>query len=155
MCSCLLLTPSWGPGLRPRHVSWLGIEPSTLWFTGRHSTTEPHQPGHHSPFDGHLGCFHILMIVNHAAMNTSALVFFQVSILGFFGQIPRSGITGSKGSSIFNFEVSPYCFSEWLHLSAFLPTEWTIHVLVHFSFWNQNTLQSSPLKRGGKEGRVC
>ena len=25
------------PGLQPRHVPWLGIEPETLWFTGQHS----------------------------------------------------------------------------------------------------------------------
>ena len=30
-------------------------------------------------------------------------MFFQISVLGSFGYIPRSGITGSKGISIFNF----------------------------------------------------
>ena len=45
MCGCLLCAPSWGLGLQPRHVPWLEIEPVTLWFTGWHSTTEPHQPG--------------------------------------------------------------------------------------------------------------
>ena len=30
----LVHTPNWGPGLQPRHVPWLGIEPVTLWFTG-------------------------------------------------------------------------------------------------------------------------
>ena len=45
---------------------------------------------------------------------------FQISDLGSFGYIPRSGIAGSKGRSIFNFfEVSPYCFPQWLHQSAF------------------------------------
>ena len=29
--------PKWGPGLRPRHMPWLGIKPATLWFTGQHS----------------------------------------------------------------------------------------------------------------------
>ena len=33
---CLLHTPNWGPGLQPRHVPYLGIEPVTFWFTGRH-----------------------------------------------------------------------------------------------------------------------
>ena len=28
---------NWAPGLQPRHVPWLGIEPATLWFTGQHS----------------------------------------------------------------------------------------------------------------------
>ena len=30
---CLLHAPYWGPGLKPRHVPWLGIEPATLCFT--------------------------------------------------------------------------------------------------------------------------
>ena len=33
-CSCLSYTPNWGPGLKPRHVSLLGIEPVTFQFTG-------------------------------------------------------------------------------------------------------------------------
>ena len=35
MCGCLSCSSNWGPGLQPRHVPWLGIEPATLWFTGR------------------------------------------------------------------------------------------------------------------------
>ena len=36
--TCLPLTcPLWGPGLKPKHVPWLGIEPVTLWFAGQHS----------------------------------------------------------------------------------------------------------------------
>ena len=35
MCGCLSHAPYWGPGPQPRHVPWLGIEPATLWFTGR------------------------------------------------------------------------------------------------------------------------
>ena len=37
MCSCLLWAPYWGPGPQSRHVSGLGIEPVTLWFTIWHS----------------------------------------------------------------------------------------------------------------------
>ena len=37
MCGCLLSAPYWPPGLQPRHMPWLGIEPATLWFTGRQS----------------------------------------------------------------------------------------------------------------------
>ena len=50
----------------------------------------------HSSTDGHLGCFHILVILSNVAMNTGVLMFFQISVLGFFGYIPRSGISGSK-----------------------------------------------------------
>ena len=45
MCGWLLYTPYWGPSPQPRHVPWLGIELVTLWFAGRHSITETHQPG--------------------------------------------------------------------------------------------------------------
>ena len=37
MCGRLSGTPYQGPGLQARHVPWLGIEPLTLWFAGRHS----------------------------------------------------------------------------------------------------------------------
>ena len=47
----------------------------------------------HSSVDGHLGCFHVLAIVNSAAMNNGIHVSF--SILVFSGYMPRSGISGS------------------------------------------------------------
>ena len=42
----------------------------------------------------HLGCFHVLVIVNSAAMNSEIHV---LSILVSSGYIPRSGIAGSYG----------------------------------------------------------
>ena len=57
----------------------------------------------HSSTDGHLGCFQILVIINNTAMNIGVLMFFQISVLGSFGYIIKSGITGSKGRSTFNF----------------------------------------------------
>ena len=57
----------------------------------------------HSSIDGHLGCFHILVIVNSTVMNIGVLMFFWISVWGSFGYIPRSGIAGSKGISIFPF----------------------------------------------------
>ena len=53
----------------------------------------------HSSVHGHLGCFHVLAIVNTAAMSTGVLVPFQIMV--FCGCIPRSGIAGSYGSSVF------------------------------------------------------
>ena len=32
MCGCLSLGPHWEPGPQPRHVPWLGIEPTTTLF---------------------------------------------------------------------------------------------------------------------------
>ena len=55
----------------------------------------------HSSADGHLGCFHVLAIVNGAAMNIGVPV--SVSILVSLVYMPSSGITGSYGSSISRF----------------------------------------------------
>ena len=57
----------------------------------------------HSSHDGHLGCFCILAIVNNAVVNVGMYVSFQISVLIFFRYIPRSGIAGSYGISIFSF----------------------------------------------------
>ena len=55
----------------------------------------------HSPVDGHSDCFHVLAIVNSAAMNTGVHVSFWIIALS--GYMPRSGIAGSHGNSIFSF----------------------------------------------------
>ena len=54
-----------------------------------------------SSVDGHLGCFHVLAVVNSAAMNSGVHVSFQVTV--FSGYMPRSGIAGSYGISVFSF----------------------------------------------------
>ena len=56
----------------------------------------------HSFTDGHLGCFP-LGYWNKAAMNIGVHRFFWIGDSEFLGYIPSFGITGSKGSSIFNF----------------------------------------------------
>ena len=55
----------------------------------------------HSSADGHLGCFHVLAIINSAAMNT--WVYMSLSDLVSSVCMPRSGIAGSYGSSISSF----------------------------------------------------
>ena len=37
ICGCLSHAPYWVPGLQPRYVPWLGIEPATIWFSGLRS----------------------------------------------------------------------------------------------------------------------
>ena len=55
----------------------------------------------HSSADGHLGCFHVLAMINSTAMNIGVHV--SLSDLVYLVCMPRSGIAGSYGSSISSF----------------------------------------------------
>ena len=72
----------------------------------------------HSSVLGHLGCFHILAIVNSAEMNKEILV--SLSILVSSGYMPRSGIAGSYGG----FEESPHCVSFFGNLHTVFHSGW-------------------------------
>ena len=62
----------------------------------------------HSSVDEHLGCFHVLAIVNSAAMNNGIRVSF--SILVSSGYMPSSGISGSHDGFICRFLRNPHTF---------------------------------------------
>ena len=55
----------------------------------------------HSSVHGHLGCFHVLAIVNSVAVNTGVHVSFLILVSS--GYMPRSGIAGSYGDLIPSF----------------------------------------------------
>ena len=55
----------------------------------------------HFSADGHLGCFHVLAIINSAAMNIGGHV--SLSDLVSSVCMPSGGIAGSYGSSIYSF----------------------------------------------------
>ena len=61
--------------------------------------THTHTHTHHifcicSSVDGHLGCYHVLVIVNNAAVNIRAHVSFCTTVFVFFACIPRRGTAG-------------------------------------------------------------
>ena len=55
----------------------------------------------HSSADGHLGCFHVLAIINSAVINIGVHVSFSVLVSS--GCMPSSGVSGSYGSSVSSF----------------------------------------------------
>ena len=77
-------------------VLWLSNVPFYIWYVY-------HVFFIHSSFNGHLGSFHVLSIVNSAAMNIAFHVSFPVKVFFFSRYMPRSGITESYGNSIFSF----------------------------------------------------
>ena len=60
----------------------------------------------YSSVSGHLGCLHVLAIVNNASVKMSVQTYLYDNC-GFvsFGYIPGSGISGSYGNCVFNFRV--------------------------------------------------
>ena len=67
----------------------------------------------HSSADGHLGCFHVLAIVNSAAMNIGVHVSLSVLVSSVY--MPCSRIAGSYGSSTYSFLRKSHFSPWWLY----------------------------------------
>ena len=104
--------------------TWVWVNSRSWWWTGKHgvlqsmgsqkvgndwatevnwteySTVYMYHFFIHSSVNGHLGCFHVLAIINSAAMDIEVHVFFKY---GFFRYMPSSGILGSSGNFIPSF----------------------------------------------------
>ena len=93
----------------------------------------------HSSVNGHLGCFHVLAVVNSASMNNSIQV--SVSIFVSSGCMHRSGFAGSYGGFIPSFLRNFYivfhsgCINLHFHQqSKSIP--FSAHPLQHLLFVN-------------------
>ena len=65
----------------------------------------------HSPVDGHLCYFHLLATINNAAMHIGEHISVQDPAFNSLGSIPRSGIVGSNGDSMFKVLGTAITFS--------------------------------------------
>ena len=57
----------------------------------------------HPSLERHIGSFHPLGLVNNTAMNIGVQVCVSIPAFNPLGYIPRNGISGLYGNSIFNF----------------------------------------------------
>ena len=94
-----------------------------------------------SSVDGYLSCFHLLAVVNNAAMNIGLLLPVRVPSFGSFGCIPRSCIAGSCGSCMFNFlrnqelfstVAASFYFPPAMHEGSYFSTSLPTLLIFHF-----------------------
>jgi hypothetical protein len=101
---------------------------------------------------GHLGCFHNLAIVTSAAINMGVQVPLEQTVSQSFGYIPKSGIAGSNGRSMFRFLRSLQiffqsgCTSLHSHQQCIRVEHFLIQVILSFKKREKNFTNSKLYK---------
>ena len=105
----------------------------------------------HSSIDGYLVCFHLLAIVNSAAVSMGPHVSFQMIVFVFFGKIPRSRIAGSHSSSILSFvrNLHTVLHSGYDNLHSHQQCRWApfLHTLANACYLRAGVLASEAAPR--------
>lgn len=90
-----------------------------------------------SSVDRHLGCFHLLSIINNATVNMDVQILLWCPALISFGYIPRGGIAGWYSSSIFKFWETFIVFST-VATPFYIPTK-SAQAFQHLHFSTSST----------------
>ena len=78
----------------------------------------------HSSVDGQLDCFHVLAVVNSAAVIIGVSMYFQVIVI--FGYMPMSGVAGLYGNSIFSFQRNLHAISHSGCTNLYSQQQWRV-----------------------------
>ena len=116
-------------------ILWLNNIPLYRW----------NQPLFYASICWCMGCFHALAFVNTVAMDIGVSVSFQFRVFIFSGHMPKSGIAGSYGNSIFSFLRNLYSAIAIMHSCCiiYIPTNsigefpflHTFPSVYYWSFW--------------------